>query len=76
MTISLAPELLEALKRAPGRSRSEKVERLLREALARRAHGRWVSELQAFYARGRPADEHREDLDWQTLAAQAFARDD
>ncbi len=76
VTLSLAGELLEALDRAPGESRSEKVERLLQEALAQRAHARWVGELRAFYHAGRPGDERGEDLDWQALAGQAFERDD
>jgi len=60
----------------PGASRSHKVERLLKAALARRAHARWVGELQAFYHSGRPTEEQDEDRDWQALAAQAFQRDD
>ena len=76
VTVSLASELIAALDRAPGENRSQKVERLLKEALARRAHARWVGELEAFYHSGRPADEQGEDLDWQALAAEAFERGD
>ena len=76
VTISLAQELLEALDRAPGNSRSEKIARLLKEALAVRAHRRWVSEIRAFYGAGAGAEDRAEDVDWQALAAQAFERDD
>lgn len=75
VTISLAAELLEALDRAPGKSRSEKIARLLNEALAERAHRRWVSEIRAFYG-GASTEDCAEDVDWQALAAQAFERDD
>ena len=75
VTISLAEELLEALDRAPGNSRSEKIARLLNEALAERAHRRWVSEIRAFYGEAGTED-CAEDVHWQALAAQAFERDD
>ncbi len=76
VTISLAEELLKALDRAPGKSRSEKIARLLSEALAERAHRRWVSEIRAFYRAGASTEDRAEDVDWQALAAQAFERDD
>lgn len=76
VTISLAEELLKALDRAPGSSRSEKIARLLNEALAVRAHRRWVSEIGAFYEAGASTEDRAEDVDWQALAAQAFERDD
>ncbi len=76
VTVSLARDVIEALDRAPGENRSQKVERLLKEALVRRAHARWVHELQAFYHSGRPPEEQDEDRDWQRLAALAFDRDD
>jgi post-segregation antitoxin (ccd killing protein) len=75
VTVTLAEELIEALDRAPGENRSEKLERLLAEALAIRAHRRWVSELEAFYAAA-PPDDRREDLDWHSLADHAFGRDE
>ena len=76
ITMTLERALLTALDAAPGASRSEKIERLLAEALAARAHHRWVSELKAFYKAGPDAADRQEDLDWQALAAQAFERDD
>ncbi len=76
VTITLERTLLKALDAAPGLSRSEKVQRLLGEALVSRAHRRWVSELRAFYKAGPDAADRQEDLDWQALATQAFERDD
>lgn len=76
VTVSLASELLQAIDRAPGDNRSEKVARLLNQALAARAYERWVRELEAFYAAGRPAEERDEDRHWQALVDQAFGRDD
>ena len=67
-------ELLNALDDLPGFNRSEKVEHLLRVALAAREHQRWVSELKAFYQTGPDADDRQEDLEWQALAAEAFER--
>jgi len=52
VTVSLASQLLAAVDRAPGESRSEKIERLLKEALAGRTYQRWVRELEAFYGPG------------------------
>jgi metal-responsive CopG/Arc/MetJ family transcriptional regulator len=75
VTLSLAEKLVEALDRAPGNSRSAKVERLVAEALAARAHRRWKSELAGFYATP-DMEERAEDVDWQALTAQAFDRDD
>jgi hypothetical protein len=76
ITVTLERGLLKALEAAPGASRSEKIERLLAEALAGRAHRRWVSELKAFYTTGPDAADRQEDVDWQALAAHAFERDD
>ncbi len=76
VTVSIDSTLLQALDRAPGDSRSEKVERLLRAAIAARAYGRWVRELETFYAAGRPREERDEDADWQVLADRAFLGDD
>ncbi len=76
VTVTLERALIKALDAAPGGSRSEKVERLLAEALAARSHRRWVSELQAFYKTGPDAADRKEDLNWQALAAKAFERDD
>jgi len=76
VTITLDRALVKALDAAPGESRSEKMERLLAEALAARAHRRWVSELKTFYTPGPDAADRGEDLDWQALASQAFERDD
>ena len=76
VTLTLERGLLKALDAAPGDSRSDKVQRLLAEALAARAHRRWVSELQAFYQAGPDAADRREDVDWQALASAAFERDD
>ncbi|HYL22313.1 MAG TPA: hypothetical protein VEU74_11165 [Gemmatimonadales bacterium] len=76
ITVTLERALLKALEAAPGLSRSEKVPRLLAEALAARAHRRWVGELRAFYRTGPDAADRQEDLDWQALANAAFERDD
>jgi hypothetical protein len=76
VTVSLAEDLLEALDRAPGKGRSEKIERLLKQALTAGAQRRWVSELEAFYDIGGGGADRAEDTDWQALAAQAFERDD
>jgi Post-segregation antitoxin CcdA len=76
ITVTLEHALVQALDARPGASRSQKVERLLAEALAARAHHRWVSELRAFYRAGPDASDRQEDLDWQALAAAAFERDD
>ena len=67
ITVTLDRALLEALDAAPGDSRSEKVERLLAEALVARSHRRWVSELRAFYKAGPDATDRQEDLDWTLL---------
>jgi hypothetical protein len=76
VTVTLERGLVKALDAAPGASRSQKVERLLAEALAARAHRRWVSELRAFYKAGPDAADRQEDLAWHALAAAAFERDD
>lgn len=76
VTVSLESHLLEALDHAPGASRSEKVQRLLEEALAARKHRRWVSELKAFYQAGPELPDREEDLEWQALAARTFERED
>jgi len=76
VTVTLDRALVKALDAAPGASRSEKIERLLAEALSARAQRRWVSELQAFYSAGPDAADRKEDRDWQALAALAFQRDD
>ena len=76
VTISLASELLTAVDRAPGESRSEKIERLLKEALSGTTHRRWVQELKTFYAAGMHPEDRAEDLDWQALADRALTRDD
>ena len=75
ITVSLGSELLRALDESPGKNRSEKVERLLQVALAAREQQRWVSELRAFYEAGQSADDRREDLEWQSIAAETFDRD-
>jgi len=76
VTITLAPGLLKALDRAPGTNRSEKIERLLAEALALKGHRRWVAELKAFYKSDAAKAEREEDLAWQRLSEEAFFRDD
>lgn len=76
VTVSLASRLLAAVDRAPGESRSEKIERLLQEALAGRTYQRWVRQLEAFYGAGVHPEDRAEDLDWQVLGRQAFGRDD
>ena len=76
ITVSVAGELIDALDDSPGTSRSEKVERLLRVALAAREQQRWVSELKAFYQTGPDADDRKEDLEWQALASEAFEREE
>ena len=76
ITVSVAAELLEALDHSPGANRSEKVERLLRVALAARDQQRWVSELKAFYAADPDNADRQEDLEWQALAAESFERGD
>ena len=76
VTVTLDRALVKALDAAPGASRSQKIERLLAEALSARAQRRWVRELQAFYSAGPDAADRKEDLDWQALAALAFQRDD
>ena len=75
VTVSLAEELIAALDRAPGDSRSAKLERLVAEALAARAHRRWEGDLASFYATADP-DDRAEDVEWQALTARAFERDD
>lgn len=76
VTVSLKPALLKALDRAPGTSRSEKIERLLQEALAVRAHRRWVAELRTFYQTDAARAEQKEEAAWHTLVSEAFERDD
>lgn len=76
VTISLAIELLRAVDRAPGESRSEKIERLLKEALSGNTYRRWVQDLKAFYGAGTHPDDRAEDLDWQALADRALSRED
>ncbi len=76
VTLTLDPQLLEQLDRAPGSSRSEKAERLLEEALAYRARTQWVRELEAFYTPERVHEEAQEDRDWQGLIQEALHRDD
>ena len=75
VTVSLTSAVLDDLDRAPGASRSEKVERLLRIALAAHEQQRWVSEIKAFYGAGPDHADRKEDLEWQALAAEAFGRD-
>lgn len=75
ITVSVAAELVDALDRAPGANRSEKVERLLRVALAAGEQQRWVSELRAFYSTEPDTEDRREDLEWQALAAESFERE-
>ena len=74
ITVSVANELLDALDDSPGTNRSEKVERLLRVALAAREQQRWVSELRTFYHTGVDSGDRQEDLEWQAIAAEAFNR--
>ena len=76
VTITLDPDLLEAVDRAPGDNRSEKIEQLLQEALTGRRHRRWVAELRAFYHAGVEPADRAEDVEWQRLAAEAFDRSD
>ncbi len=76
VTITLQPGLLKALDRAPGANRSEKIERLLAEALTRRAHARWVAELRTFYRSPAARDERKEDAIWQAMFSEAFERDE
>jgi hypothetical protein len=76
VTITLAGELLKAVDRAPGESRSEKIERLLKEALSGTTYRRWVQELKTFYGAGMHPEDRAEDLDWQALADRALTRDD
>jgi len=76
VTITLEPRLLKALDRAPGTNRSEKVERLLAEALALKSHRRWVAELKAFYESDAAKAEREEDLAWQRMYSEVLARDD
>lgn len=76
ITVSVEGELIDALDGSPGTNRSEKVERLLRIALAARDQHRWVSELKAFYKTGPDTDDRQEDLEWQALAAEAFEREE
>ena len=76
VTITLEPRLLKALDRAPGTNRSEKIERLLAEALALKGHRRWVAELKAFYQSDAARAERAEDAVWQRLSEEAFLRDD
>ncbi len=76
ITVSVTAELLDALDGTPGSSRSQKIERLLRVALAAKEQQRWVSELKAFYETEKDPDDRTEDLEWQALAADAFERED
>lgn len=76
VTITIAPGLLKALDRAPGSNRSEKIERLLAEALAAKGHRRWVAELKAFYRSDAAQAEREEDLAWQRMYGEVLARDD
>lgn len=78
VTITLEPRLLKALDRAPppGANRSEKIARLLTEALALKGHRRWVAELKAFYGSDAAKAEREEDLAWQRMSEEAFFRDD
>jgi hypothetical protein len=76
ITVTLEHALVKALDARPGASRSKKIERLLAEALAARAHRRWVTELRTFYKAGPDASDRQEDLDWHALSATAFERDD
>ena len=75
VTVSLKPALLKALDRAPGASRSQKIERLLQEALAVRAHRQWVAELRAFYETDAARAEHKEEAAWHALVPEALERD-
>lgn len=76
VTVSLEHALLKALDAAPGASRSEKIERLLRQALALGAHRRWVAELKTFYESDAPKAERDEDAVWHALYGQTMFRDD
>ena len=75
VSLTLDEGLLAALD-SLGDNRSRVIERLIAEALATRAHGRWVRELETFYQAGRPAEEAPEDADWHATAAHALERDD
>lgn len=75
VTVSLKPALLKALDRAPGTSRSEKIERLLAEALGLKSPRRWVAELKAFYGSDAAKAEREEDLAWQRMSEEALFRD-
>lgn len=76
ITVSLERALVKALDRAPGASRSEKITRLLRQALALGAHRRWVAELRAFYASDAAKEEREEDAIWHALYEQTMFRVD
>jgi len=76
VTVSLDRALLKALDAAPGASRSEKIERLLRQALALGEHRRWVAELKAFYESDAAKEEREEDAVWHRLSEEAMFRDD
>ena len=76
ITVTLERGLLKALDRFPGASRSEKIERLLRQALALGEHRRWVAELKAFYESDAAKAEREEDAVWHALYEQTMFRDD
>ena len=76
VTVSLEPRILKAVDRIPGASRSDKVERLLGDALALQGHRRWVAELKAFYQSDAAKAERRDDAAWHRLAEETLFRDD
>lgn len=76
ITVTLERALLKALDRVPGTSRSEKIQRLVRQALAAGEHQRWAAELKAFYESDAAKEEREEDAVWHALAEQAMFRDD
>jgi len=72
ITVSVEGELIDALDDSPGTNRSEKVEHLLRVALAAREQQRWGSELKAFYSTSPDPADREEDLEGQAIAAEAL----
>ncbi|MEX0692398.1 MAG: type II toxin-antitoxin system CcdA family antitoxin [Gemmatimonadales bacterium] len=75
VSVTLDEGLLEAVDTL-GDNRSRVIERLIAEALAARADGRWVRELATFYRTGRPANESAEDAAWHATANETLERDD
>jgi metal-responsive CopG/Arc/MetJ family transcriptional regulator len=76
ITVTLERKLIKALDAVPGASRSQKIERLLRQALALGEQRRWVAELKAFYESDAAKEEREEDAVWQRLSEEAMFRDD